>query len=118
MISQVVLSLQLGFAIIPLIHFVSNKKLMGEFVIPLWQKIGSWMAVSVIVFLNCQMLFRVRKVSDWLDDSDYPLLIGITVIPFMIFCLGILLYITFEPLMKQADKLKALFSWRGSRNYI
>ena len=102
--SQVVLSLQLGFAIIPLIHFVSNKKLMGEFVIPLWQKIGSWMAVSVIVFLNCQMLFH--KVSDWLDDSDNPLLIGITVIPFMIFCLGILLYITFEPLMKQPDKLK------------
>lgn len=99
-LSQVILSLQLGFAIIPLIHFVSNKKRMGEFVIPLWQKIASWISVSVIVFLNCQMLFN--KVKEWLQDSNYPLLIGFVVIPFMFLCLGILLYITFEPLFKKA----------------
>lgn len=99
-LSQVILSLQLGFAIIPLIHFVSNKKRMGEFVIPLWQKIASWVSVSVIVFLNCQMLFN--KVKDWLQDSNYPLLIGFVVIPFMFLCLGILLYIAFEPLFKKA----------------
>jgi manganese transport protein len=93
---------QLGFAIIPLIHFVSNKKLMGDFVIPLWQKIGSWIAVSVIVFLNCQMLFH--KVSDWLTTSENPLLIGFTVIPFMAFCLVVLLYITIEPLLKKTKK--------------
>ena len=39
--SQVVLSLQLGFAIIPLIHFVSDRSKMGDFVIPAWQKILS-----------------------------------------------------------------------------
>ena len=100
--SQVVLSLQFGFAIIPLIHFVSNKKLMGDFVIPLWQKIGSWIAVSVIVFLNCQMLFH--KISDWLNTSESPILIGFTVIPFMLFCLGILFYITIEPLFKKTKK--------------
>lgn len=98
-LSQVILSLQLGFAIIPLIHFVSNKKRMGEFVIPVWQKIASWIAVSVIVFLNCQMLFN--KVNEWIQDSEYALLIEILVIPFMLVCLGILLYITFEPLFKK-----------------
>lgn len=98
-LSQVILSLQLGFAIIPLIHFVSSKKMMGDFVIPMWQKIGSWVAVSVIVFLNCQMLFN--KVKDWMQESDYAYLIGFTVVPFMIFCLGILIYITFEPLFKR-----------------
>lgn len=103
--SQVVLSLQLGFAIVPLIHFVSNKKMMGNFVIPLWQKIGSWIAVSVIVFLNCQMLFY--KVTDWLATSKNSLLIGITVVPFMLFCLAVLLYITFEPLLKKSKKIKA-----------
>jgi len=37
--SQVILSLQLGFAIIPLIYIVSDRNTMGEFAIPLWQKI-------------------------------------------------------------------------------
>ncbi len=100
-LSQVILSLQLGFAIIPLIHFVSNKKRMGEFVIPLWQKIASWLAVSVIVFLNCQML--TNKVVDWLQTSHYPVAIGLLVIPFMLFCLGVLLFIVFEPLFKKRN---------------
>lgn len=102
-LSQVILSLQLGFAIIPLIHFVSNKKKMGSFAIPLWQKIASWISASVIVFLNCQMLYH--EVKDWLLESEYSLLIGVTIIPFMIFCLGILLYIVFEPLFKRKEKL-------------
>ena len=99
-LSQVILSLQLGFAIIPLIHFVSNKKRMGEFVIPLWQKVASWISVSVIVFLNCQMLFN--KVKEWLQTSEYAVIIGIIVIPFMFLCLAILLFITFEPLFKNS----------------
>jgi manganese transport protein len=101
--SQVILSLQLGFAIIPLIHFVSNKKKMGDFVIPLWQKVASWISASVIVFLNCQMLFH--KVKDWIIDSEYSILISVTVIPFMLFCLGILLYIVFEPLFKGKERI-------------
>lgn len=109
-LSQVILSLQLGFAIIPLIHFVSNKKKMGEFTIPLWQKIGSWISVSIIVFLNCQMLFQ--KVKDWLANSDYAVLIGCTVIPFMLFCLGMLVYIIFEPLFGKPEKEK-VFDFHG-----
>ncbi len=101
-LSQVILSLQLGFAIIPLIHFVSNKKRMGEFVIPMWQKIASWISVSVIVFLNCQMLFN--KVKEWLQNSEYSLWIAAIVIPFMLLCLGILLFITFEPLFKKTKQ--------------
>ncbi len=101
-LSQVILSLQLGFAIIPLIHFVSNKKRMGEFVIPFWQKIASWISVLVIVFLNCQMLFN--KVKEWLQNSDYSFIISITVVPLMIACLGILLYIMFEPLFKNTKQ--------------
>lgn len=102
-LSQVILSLQLGFAIIPLIHFVSNKKRMGEFVIPMWQKIASWVAVTVIVFLNCQLLFF--KVKEWLQTSESPFLVGVFVIPFMGFCLGILLFIIFEPLFRKSKHL-------------
>lgn len=103
-LSQVILSLQLGFAIIPLIHFVSDKKKMGDFVIPLWQKIASWISVSVIVFLNCQMLFQ--KVTKWLSESNYAFIIWITVVPFMLFCLGVLFYIIFEPMLSKSKKDK------------
>lgn len=54
--SQVVLSLQLGFAVIPLIHFVSDKKRMKEFAIGTWLKIGAWLSASVIVFLNLKLV--------------------------------------------------------------
>jgi manganese transport protein len=100
--SQVILSLQLGFAIIPLIHFVSNKKMMGEFVIPFWQKVASWISVSVIVFLNCQMLFQ--KTKEWIENSSYSGLIAVTVIPLMLFCFAILLYIVFEPFFKNKER--------------
>ncbi len=98
-LSQVILSLQLGFAIIPLIHFVSSKRRMGEFAIPLWQKIASWLAVSVIVFLNCQLLYF--KVREWLLSTDAPYLVGMFVVPLMALCLAVLLYITFEPVFKK-----------------
>ena len=55
-LSQVILSLQLGFAVIPLIHFVSNKKKMGEFVIKRWVQILAWLITIVLVYLNIRMV--------------------------------------------------------------
>ena len=55
-LSQVILSLQLGFAIIPLIHFVSDKKEMGKFAIKSWTKILSWIVAAILVYLNLKML--------------------------------------------------------------
>ncbi len=55
-ISQVILSLQLSFAVIPLILFTGNRRLMGEFVSPVWIKILAWLTASVIVILNVKFL--------------------------------------------------------------
>lgn len=55
-LSQVILSAQLGFAIIPLIFFVSDKKSMGKFAIAAWVKILSWLVAIVLVFLNIKMV--------------------------------------------------------------
>ena len=41
-LSQVILSLQLSFAVIPLIHFTSNRRNMGEFATPLWGQVLAW----------------------------------------------------------------------------
>lgn len=56
--SQVILSLQLGFAVIPLIHFVSDKNTMGEFAIKLWVKIAAWAVAAVLVFLNVRLVVQ------------------------------------------------------------
>ena len=55
-LSQVILSLQLGFAIIPLIHFVSDKKAMGEFAIKPIVQIAAWLITIVLVYLNIKMV--------------------------------------------------------------
>ncbi len=55
-LSQVILSLQLGFAVIPLIHFVSDKKTMGSFAIKPIVKILAWAIASILVYLNLRMV--------------------------------------------------------------
>lgn len=54
--SQVILSLQLSFAVIPLILFTGDRRKMGEFVSPLWVKILAWTTATIIVVLNVRYL--------------------------------------------------------------
>jgi manganese transport protein len=55
-LSQVILSVQLGFAVIPLIHFVSDKATMGDFAIKNTTKIAAWAVACILVFLNVKMV--------------------------------------------------------------
>jgi manganese transport protein len=55
--SQVLLSLQLGFAVIPLIHFVSDKKTMGQYAVKTPIKIISWIITALLVYLNGRMVY-------------------------------------------------------------
>src|SRR5438874_5164521 len=55
-LSQVILSLQLSFAIIPLIHFVSDKKTMGVFAIKPYVQILAWIVAGVLVYLNVRLV--------------------------------------------------------------
>jgi manganese transport protein len=57
-LSQVILSLQLSFAVVPLVLFTSDKKKMGEFKNPLWLTILAWIVTVVIVLLNAYLLFQ------------------------------------------------------------
>ena len=62
-LSQVVLSLQLGFAIVPLIQFVSDKKKMGNFAISNTVKLFAWLSAVIIVGLNIKLVFDT--LYDW-----------------------------------------------------
>jgi manganese transport protein len=51
-----VLSMQLPFAVIPLVSFTSNRAKMGNFVNPAWLKWAAWTIAAVIVGLNLKLL--------------------------------------------------------------
>ena len=63
-LSQVILSLQLSFAVFPLVMFTSNKLKMGEFVNPTWMKVLAYLVAAVIATLNVWLLFQT--VRGWL----------------------------------------------------
>jgi manganese transport protein len=104
-LSQVVLSLQLGFAIIPLIHFNSDKKTMKEFTIKLWVKILAWLSAAIIVSLNLKLVSD--EIIGWIDTSgDYKILVYTIVIPLTVACFGLLFYIFIQPFLHLNNKLK------------
>jgi manganese transport protein len=67
-LSQVILSLQLGFAVIPLILFVSDKKTMGSFAIKPLTKILAWIITSILVYLNLRMV--TEQAGSYFATSD------------------------------------------------
>jgi manganese transport protein len=95
--SQVILSLQLGFAIIPLIHFVSDKSKMKGFHISRITQIVSWIIAIIIVSLNAKLVFD--EIKGWLENSSHPLVLWLTVVPLVVGFLILLLYIVFQPIL-------------------
>lgn len=99
--SQVILSLQLGFAVIPLIHFVSDKNTMGEFAIKSWVKILAWIVASTLVYLNANLVFDFAKE---LLVGQTPLVIKILLVLSILFFFGLLLYIILFPIIQSKKK--------------
>jgi manganese transport protein len=64
--SQVILSLQLSFAVFPLVKFTSDRTKMGDFVNPRWLKILSWLVAWIILGLNAYLL--ILTVRGWIGS--------------------------------------------------
>jgi manganese transport protein len=60
-LSQVILSMQLSFAVFPLVMFTSDRRKMGEFVNPMWIKVLAWTSAVVIASLNGWLLIQIFK---------------------------------------------------------
>ncbi len=71
-LSQVILSLQLPFAIVPLVHFTSDKLKMGSFASRLWVKVLAWITSIIIIALNGKLVFD--KIMEWIEGGA-PLLL-------------------------------------------
>ncbi|WP_276373893.1 Nramp family divalent metal transporter [Chryseolinea sp. H1M3-3] len=98
--SQVILSLQLGFAVIPLIHFNSDKEKMGEYVIKPWMKIAAWLIAAIIVTLNVKLV--IQEITVWLTAAGGDAwIVWVTAVPVCIAAGVLLLYITFKPFIEK-----------------
>ncbi|MBC7944402.1 MAG: divalent metal cation transporter, partial [Burkholderiales bacterium] len=60
-LSQVILSMQLSFAVFPLVMFTSDRRKMGEFVNPPWRTALAWSVAVLIAVLNIWLLFQVFR---------------------------------------------------------
>ncbi|MBV6451899.1 MAG: Divalent metal cation transporter MntH [Anaerolineales bacterium] len=104
-LSQVILSLQLPFAIIPLIHSVADKKRMGEFAIGRKIQALAWIVAGIILALNIKLI--VDQIGAWIAEAgEEAWLIEITVIPLTLGLGLLLLYVILQPWLRQQSGLR------------
>jgi manganese transport protein len=98
LLSQAILSLQLPFAIVPLIQFTSDRGRMGPFANRRWVKVLAWISATIIIGLNTML--AKQSVTNWIEGAGRwrPLVIGI-VVPLCIGLIGLLLYVIFAPMI-------------------
>jgi manganese transport protein len=96
-LSQVILSLQLPFAIVPLVHFTSDKLKMSSFASQLWVKTLAWAASALIIILNGKLVYD--KIIEWVA-GDPPLLISLLVIGLVAGLSLFLAYLIVLPLIR------------------
>src|SRR5215469_15820559 len=96
LLSQCVLSMQLPFAIIPLIHFTSDRGRMGSFANRLWVKLLAWIVAAIIIALNLRL--AAEAITGWMTQTGpWRPVIWIAAIPIAVALLLLLIWVTFEP---------------------
>jgi manganese transport protein len=104
-LSQVILSLQLPFALVPLLHFTSSKDKMENFASVFLIRIIAWVAAGFIIVLNLKLVYNFIEenisVGGLIGDLTKFLLI-----PAVTFLMAILTWIIFEPYLKKEQLVK------------
>jgi manganese transport protein len=95
-LSQVVLSLQLPFAIVPLLHFVADREKMGELAVGRVLKVLGWATAAVVVALNAKLVWD--QLGSWNAGGGAGVFwINAAVIPLSAGLAGLLLYVVAKP---------------------
>jgi manganese transport protein len=96
LLSQAILSMQLPFAIIPLIHFTSDPARMGKFASARWVRILAWVTAAVIVGLNLRLAYM--SIDDWLATAGpWRAAIWGVGVPLAILLVGLMAWVALEP---------------------
>jgi len=93
-LSQVILSLQLPFAIVPLVHFTGDKLKMGSFANKWWIKVLSWATSVAIIALNTKLV--IDQISEWIAGGT-PMPVSILLVAASAAIALFLLYIVMLP---------------------
>jgi manganese transport protein len=101
--SQVLLSMQLAFAVIPLLHFVSDKKEMGMFTIKKSTQVIGWIVAGIIVSLNLKLVFATA--DEWMTNST-SLGIKLLIVSMEVLIVGLLIYTIIYPLIAKKIQSK------------
>ncbi|RJP23959.1 MAG: iron/manganese transporter [Deltaproteobacteria bacterium] len=96
--SQVLLSMQLSFAVIPLIHMVSDRKRMGAFAIGPLPKALAWACAGVIVLLNVKLV--IGEIGGWIAlEGSAGAAARYVAVPVAVAVGALLIYILLEPFL-------------------
>jgi manganese transport protein len=103
-LSQVILSMQLPFAVIPLIHFTNDRGRMGSFANSGWVRGLAWLTAAIIVALNIRL--AGMTLIEWTDGAGRwrPLVMVVTV-PVAALLLALLFWVTAEPLLSRRRRM-------------
>jgi manganese transport protein len=97
LLSQVALSLQLSFAVVPLVTFTSDRVRMGEFVNPWWVRVLAILTTTIIAGLNAKLAFDV--VGGWVADSPGAWWVWGLVVPLSSGLALLLIYLVLAPIV-------------------
>jgi manganese transport protein len=110
-LSQVVLSLQLPFAIVPLVHFTADARKMGAFANPRWVTGAAWLVAAVVTGLNASLVWG--KIAEWLEGGAvWP---WFAVVPVVAALSGLLIYMIVMPMMRPRGAWDASIATDGRR---
>ncbi len=96
--SQVVLSLQLSFAVLPLIQLTSDRTVMGEFTTPRWGQGGAWIIAALLLSLNAYLV--IQTIGEWMHAMADPVLFWGLIVPGLGALAGLLLRILLDPVLR------------------
>jgi manganese transport protein len=122
-LSQVILSLQLPFALIPLLHFTNNKITMKEFASRYLVRLVAWLSALLIIVLNFKLVYDFL-ITNFNDPGIAGLLTRYLLMPVLFFLVILLFWISFEPYLKKAKfervigRKSFLFSFFETRKIV
>ncbi|HXB73283.1 MAG TPA: Nramp family divalent metal transporter [Candidatus Acidoferrales bacterium] len=103
LLSQAILSMQLPFAIIPLIHFTSERARMGSFANRGWVLFLAWASAAIVVVLNVWL--AINSIGEWLANAgQWRMLVWLVTVPTGCGLMLLLLWITVGPAVNRNRK--------------
>jgi manganese transport protein len=98
LLSQAIISMQLPFAIVPLIQFTSDRGRMGAFANRQWVRALAWITAAIIIGLN--VLLATQAIGEWIGSAGHwRSVVSVVSISIGVGLVGLLLWIMLEPML-------------------